>query len=383
MKIAYLSSSRIPSTSASSVHVMKMCQAFARNGHDVTLFALDGTPESIPGPETRHAFYGVEEIFDLCLVPPWQYVGRGWVYSWRLFRAMQALQPDLVYGRNFRACVLASVMGYPMILELHAMNTVRAPHDQLLFLILRRSRGLRRIVVISMGLKVDLVDAIGVDADRILVAHDGADAVGEHHRPQALKRDSTRLQVGYVGHLYPGRGVELVSKLARRLDDMDFHLVGGQPADVQRVRRSLALPANVVLHGFLPYVQAEAFRAHCDVLIAPYQQKIMTAGGTETSRWFSPLKIFEYMAAGKPIVCSDLPVLREILEQGRTAWLVRPGDADGWVEALRRLAHDSQLRRRMGSAARQEWTDKYTWQGRATRILQGIVSNPVFLAGYS
>ena len=276
MKIAYLSSSMIPSRDASSVHVMKMCQALARNGHDVTLFALDGSPEHVLRNETPYAFHGVEEVFDLRFVPPWQHMGRGWVYSWRLFRAMQALQPDLVYGRNFRACVVASVMGYPVILELHTMNTLRAPHDQLLFLMLRRSPWLRRIVVISMGLKADLLDAVGVDADRILVARDGADAVGEHHKPQALKRDPTRLQVGYVGHLYPGRGIELISELARRLDDMDFHLVGGQATDIQRVRRSLALPDNVVLHGFLPYVRAEAFRAHCDVLIAPYQHKIIS-----------------------------------------------------------------------------------------------------------
>ena len=363
------------------MHVMKMCQAFARNGHDVTLLALDGSPEEVPRSGTPYTFHGVEELFDLRLVPQWRYPGRGWVYSWRLFRAVQALQPDLVYGRNFRACVLASVMGYPVILELHAMSTILPLPERLLFFILRRSRGLRRIVAISMGLKADLLDAVSVDADRILVAHDGADPLGEHHKPQALKRDPKRLQVGYVGHLYPGRGIELISELARRLDDMDFHLVGGQPADIQRVHRSLALPDNVVLHGFLPYVRAEAFRAHCDVLVAPYEHKILTAGGTETSRWFSPLKIFEYMAAGRPIVCSDLPVMREILEHGRTAWLVRPGDVAAWVEALRRLAHDSQLRGRLGAAARQEFADKYTWQGRATRILQGLGSRPVGVAG--
>ena len=163
------------------------------------------------------------------------------------------------------------------------MNTILPPPDRLLFFVLRRSRGLRRIVVISMALKADLLDAIGVDADRILVAHDGADAPGEHRKPQALKRDPTRIQVGYVGHLYPGRGIELISELARRLHDMDFHLVGGQPADIRRVRRSLALPDNVVLHGFLPYDHAEAFRAPLDVLIAPYQHTIMTPAGTEVS----------------------------------------------------------------------------------------------------
>ena len=373
MRIAYLSSSVIPSRSASSVHVMKMCQALARLGHEVTLLALDGSPEREPGMENPYAFHGVDEIFGLHVVPPWRHLGRGWAYSWRLFKAMQALQPDLVYGRNFRACVLASVMGYPTILELHTLKVLCSRLDRLMLPILASSRGPSRIVVISRRLRADLLTVVALDTDKILVAHDGADPIGEHGRPQVLSSSASRLQVGYIGHLYPGRGIELIGEVARRLDDIDFHIVGGHPADVERIRRSVALPENAVLYGFIPYGHAEAFRAHCDVLIAPYQHKVMS-NGTEISQWMSPLKILEYMAAGKPIICSDLPVLREILEHGRTAWLVPPDDTEGLVDAVRRLAQDSELRRRLGQAARQEFIDKYTWQGRAARVLQGMTS---------
>jgi len=374
VKIAYLSNSVIPSRNASSIHVMKMCQALARIGHEVTLIALDGSSGREPGMENPYAFYGVDDIFGLRVVPPWRHFGQGWVYSWRLFKALRAARPDLVYGRNLRGCVLASVTGYPTVLELHTLNILWTSYDRLMFLALRRSGSLRRIVVISERLKLDLLDAAPIDARSVLVAHDGADLIRDHCRPPGLKQSATRLQVGYVGHIYPGRGLELILALARRLVDVDFHIVGGQAADIERVRRLVVLPDNVVLHGFLPYVQAEAFRAHCDVLIAPYQRTVKTvgAGKTETSRWMSPLKIFEYMAAGKPILCSDLPVLREILEHERTAWLAAPDDEDAWVDAVTRLAGDTELRRRLGEAARQELTDKYTWRGRANHVLQGI-----------
>jgi glycosyltransferase involved in cell wall biosynthesis len=86
----------------------------------------------------------------------------------------------------------------------------------------------------------------------------------------------------------------------------------------------------------------------------------------------SPLKVFEYMAAGKAIVCSDLPVLREVLEHERTALLVPPDDRDAWVGALVRLARDVPFRHCLGAAARRELEDKYTWQRRAQRVLEGI-----------
>jgi glycosyltransferase involved in cell wall biosynthesis len=285
---------------------------------------------------------------------------------------MRDFRPDLVYSRNVRACALASMARYRTVLELHTLNDLRASYDRLMFVILRRSAALRRVVAISEGLKKDLVDAGAIDPATILVAHDGADPLREEiARPAPLS--AGRLQVAYVGHLYPGRGIELMTELARRMDDIDFHVVGGQAADVERLRASLALQRNMHLHGFLPYSRAEAFRAHCDLLIAPYQRDVRTVGATDTSRWMSPLKVFEYMAAGKPIVCSDLPTLREVLQHGHTAWLVPPDDVEAWAQAIRHLARDGPLRQRLGDAARREFTAKHTWQGRAARVLRGIV----------
>ncbi len=86
-----------------------------------------------------------------------------------------------------------------------------------------------------------------------------------------------------------------------------------------------------------------------DVLIAPYQEKVCVhGGGGDVATWMSPLKIFEYMAAGRPIVASDLPVLREILEDGRNALLVSPGDVDAWCIALNKLRNHPDIAQSMG-----------------------------------
>jgi len=87
----------------------------------------------------------------------------------------------------------------------------------------------------------------------------------------------------------------------------------------------------------------------------------------------SPLKIFEYMAAGKAMLCSDLPVLREVLIHEQTALLCDPENPEGWVRALKRLRDDVDLRKRLGKTARREFMAKYTWKTRAESILTDLL----------
>jgi glycosyltransferase involved in cell wall biosynthesis len=82
----------------------------------------------------------------------------------------------------------------------------------------------------------------------------------------------------------------------------------------------------------------------------------------------SPLKIFEYMAAGRAIICSDLPVLREVLTDGETARLCHPERLDEWRRAVEELRESPELRRELGKAAQRVLIERYTWTGRGSRI---------------
>src|SRR5690606_20775807 len=103
-------------------------------------------------------------------------------------------------------------------------------------------------------------------------------------------------------------------------------------------------------------------------LLAPYQAHVQTAGGGDTAAWMSPIKLFEYMAAGKPILCSDLPVLREIIEDGRNGLLLPVDDVKAWAAALRGLLNAPAERRRLGTAAHIDLLARHTWLERARRI---------------
>ena len=149
-------------------------------------------------------------------------------------------------------------------------------------------------------------------------------------RPGALK-------VGYVGHLYPGRGIEVILALADRVPEADFHVVGGTAADLAHWRKRRDRP-HLHFHGHQPPGSLHPYYRAFDLVLAPYQQQVACAGGVgDISRWVSPMKLFEYMSHGQAIIASDLPVLREVLTDNVNCVLCRPTTSRPG-RAVRRLA---------------------------------------------
>ncbi|MBT8467167.1 MAG: glycosyltransferase, partial [Deltaproteobacteria bacterium] len=137
--------------------------------------------------------------------------------------------------------------------------------------------------------------------------------------------------------------------------------------------RKVGLPENLHLHGFVAPSEVPGWHTRCDALLLPSQSEVYGASrGVPIGDVMSPLKLFEYMASGKPIVSSDLPVLREILRHGENALLVPPHDVVAWKEALEQLDSDPSLAHNLAQRARQDLTDNYTWDARATSVLRGL-----------
>jgi glycosyltransferase involved in cell wall biosynthesis len=377
MKIVYNTNAVIPSRSAHSIHVMKMCEAFAYNGHEVVLVAPSWGDQCEGGIDDICGFYGVDRCFDFrtpsSSMSNFGISGgsRGRVYATFLAtmeNTLRRVQPDIVYGRFACGCLLAAVQGHPVIFESHVPIWEGHRLEKIFFEGLIRTRRFVRLIVISQALKEMYLSAGYLSDEAIRVAHDGA--VG--NRPvEPLDEWPGRaghLQVGYTGHLYHGRGIDVILELGRRLPDVDFHVVGGMPTDVQHWN-GLGNTENVFLHGYVMPKRVRAYVERCDVLLAPYQERVMVAGGKlETSRYMSPMKVFEYMSSNKPIVASDLPVVREVLNE-RNAILVPPGDVAAWRQALIRL-HSPSLRRELSERAYLDFTTHYQWSQRARRVLR-------------
>lgn len=370
MDLLYVSSAYVPSRRASSVHVMRMCAALAGAGHDVTLLTKRVAQEEDHGDRDPFEFYGVAPSFRLRQLARPRRRGGELAYTAQLAREIRGVSPDgLVYARHLFGAVIAAALGRRVVYEVHDMDGSRRQHWLTRALV--RSRQLVRMVTISDALRDDLASrGMWPDDGRGLVAHDAADPLPAA-APRALAGNAGR-RVGYVGHLYAGRGVDVIVALAERLPECAFHLIGGRDDDVAAWRARAVRP-NLHFHGFVPPAELPTYYLALDVLLMPYQRAVAVAGGkVDTARWMSPLKMFEYMAAGRPIVSSDLPVLREVLEHERTALLAPPTDVDAWTACVRQLMREPELAARLGGAALAEFQARYTWSARAAAVLDGV-----------
>jgi len=229
----------------------------------------------------------------------------------------------------------------------------------------RRARG---ILAISGGVRADLVE-LGIAAEKIRVEHDGF----EPARFAALpSRKEARATLGlpqevplavYAGGLLEWKGVDLLVDAARALPGVYFAIAGGMAADVRRLRGRAGGLANVRIDGFQPPARVPLYLAAADLAVVPNRST-----SAISARHTSPFKIFEAMAAGLPMVASDLPSLRELLEHEREAVLVPPDDAGALARGIERLAGDAALRARFASRLRSRAAE-HTWDARAVRVL--------------
>lgn len=372
INVVYISNSTIPSRTANSIHVMKMCQALASNGCRVTLLAPDNKSEYELGSECVFDYYGVDPCFEIYKLPWFGIKGRAYIYSALCAKKVREIQPDLVFGRDIIGCALSSFLKLPLIFESHSPIVECGILPRLFFNLLSQSKNLEKFVVITHALKKKYLKTHPHLERKIYVAPDGADLVPNGTRPICLPSAGKRLQVGYVGHLYQGKGMEVVSLLAAQCDWADFHVVGGLETDITYWKSKCSKIRNIKFHGYVPSNEVASYQIAFDVLLLPNQMTVTPHGGGKSNigAWTSPLKLFEYMAASKPIIASDLPVLREVLEDERNALLCAHDNHQEWVDALERIRANPSLANQLGKIAYKDFNSLYTWYSRARCLIE-------------
>ena len=207
-------------------------------------------------------------------------------------------------------------------------------------------------------------------SEKIFVAHDGADEVKNLEEKISLK-EYGKLNIGYIGHLYEGKGMEVIEQIAPKLPDFRFHIVGGTLKDIEYWSEKMNFK-NVFFYGFVRQDLVQKYINSMDICLLPNQNIIFTHGDSKQniSEYTSPLKMFEYMASKKAIIASDLPVLKEVLTP-KNAYLVGYNDYDNWIDAIHVLENEN-IRKEKGMQAYQDFKVNYSWKQRAKNILKAI-----------
>ena len=362
MKIVYMSNAIIPSQSANSVHVMKMCSAFSKY-FETVLFAVEGELKTDP-----YKYYGSEKNFSLIKIKKSNnYIG-SIKYIITVLFLFKNDQDTCAYGRQTLVLFLLSLMRTNVAYEVHAIpdNKFRELIERIIF----KQKKFQKLIVISEALKKDYLKIFSnLASGDIVVAHDGADLPKKKMVKRVVKKT---FKVGYIGHLYQGRGVEIILQLAKNFPEIEFSVVGGLDKDVKFWLKEAAEIDNIKFHGHVSHgALAEFYRAF-DIMLAPYQIGINQSNGkSDTSKWMSPMKIFEYMSYGKPIISSDIPVLREVLNENNSI-LVKPSDIKAWSLAIEALKSQDK-RDLLGDAAYADFCNYYTWDKRVKHILSKLI----------
>ena len=371
MEILYVFPEPLPLPRARGIQVTHTVAALAQAGITVHLAYVPtaGQPDPL-------AAYGIERPPGVELVP----LSRGLpapfsrlpLHSNRLFfyrlrrwlkqQARHGRAPGLIMARHLKIAhaLLERVPGIPLLYEAHEVFAdVTLPHKRARLAAIEATvlRRARELIAVTRGAAEDLKMRYRLTRE----IHVLPDAVSWPAQvPDKPWHEAVR-HIVYAGSFFPWKGVQDLVAAAQWLPGCRLTLVGGSPERIGEFRTQLAdTGAEVVFTGHVSHAQALAALGGACIAVLPNRAE-------PNSLWSSPLKLFEYMAAGCAVVAADLPSIREILAEDEAEW-VAPGDPRALADGIRRLADDPERARRLGERLR-ERARNFTWEARAGQLI--------------
>jgi glycosyltransferase involved in cell wall biosynthesis len=380
MKIAVITNSRIPSLTANSIQAMKVTQALMQLDHDVRMFAPRET--EVPTSEHLRAHYGLRLAPDLKLIPSIRLFKR-LDFVVRAQNAAEAFGADLIYTWLPQSAVFALQRKYPVVLEMHADVAGRMGAWWLRQFWNARGRKVMTVTTSALRNALERSTNLKFPNEALIVAPNGVELEKYADLPSpAEARHQLNLPdgltVGFTGHIYPGRGADLLFELAKQMPQVNFLWVGGTPelVDTWRGKLSAAGVTNVTMTGFVQHERIPLYQAAADVLLMPYSRSISASSGQDIAEVINPMKMFEYMASGRAIVSADLPSIREVLNDGN-AVLCEAGNWElvigNWRLEIEALLGDEARRLALSAQARKD-VEQLTWVKREERVIKSFAT---------
>lgn len=361
MKIIYLAEIRLPTKNAHGFQIMNMCSAFVKEGSKVLLL--------IPWRKNLlkkdpFDFYKLPKIFKVKKLPaidlyPLRFIPErisGFIHLFSFLLSARIylffVSCDILYTRES----FVGLFFKKFCLEVHMPEQIK-----------RRGFRAEKFIVLNNYIKKELV-LCGLNSDDILVAPDAVDLSLFYPRPkmearQLLNWKSDRPVVLYCGNFKVWKGVDIVAEVVKLLPDVFIVMMGAtKENDLKRIQQKVSGLPNVLVKGFTLHEDLPLYLAGADIFLLPN-----TALDENSRLYTSPLKLFEYMASGRPIVASDLPSLREVLNESNATFF-EPDNPLSLVGSIKKILENPDLAEKKTTQALVE-SKKHTWENRARKIL--------------
>ena len=373
--IHYISSSHIPSINANLVHVLSQVYSLKKQSKKIFFYLSSNykTKKKInnyinvnfnldfKGIEVRHLFYPFKRFKNIFIA----------VYA---FMNIILNKAEYIISRNLFAAYIIHFINKDIIYECHSIEKGLRKYFQ--SKIFKSSKV--KILVISRALADDIKLKFKISKNIYILPDCAFDkqknlnSVKLYNYKKKIKKkfiNPNNFLVGYVGHLYEGRGIEVIIGLAKYLKNVNFAIIGGNKEDIIKYSKFRSIQ-NLRFFGHQPHSKIFLFLNSMNCLLMPYQRKVSVGYiNSNTSRWMSPMKMFEYMSSNTPFIASNLPVLREVLRDRKNCLLAQPTSIMDWKEKINLLIKNKYLLGQLSFNARKDFLNKFTWEKRAKNIL--------------
>ncbi len=387
MRITYVTQTRFPSEKANGFQIAQVCDALARLGHEVTLLAPTVRNEI---KQKAHAYYGITESFKIEHLRQFDALASRFVpgklafaismhfYRKALKKHLAKAKPDLLYARS--AAVIGPLLDskIPVVLELHTLPVLGKKE------FVAQCKRCAKVVCLTTPMQEELIK-MGVPEKKIIVEGDGVTPERFAALPDpavAIKKwklPHGRIILGYVGSLVTQDTIEkgaaelirAVPELKQRGDQPVCVWIVGGPKEWQKKYRELAKSLNLAdddvrFHDPVPAADVPSVLAAIDVCVYPAPKSDHPFFQRDTS----PLKLLEYLAAGRPTVCADIPPVRDLVDE-ESVWFCEPGSpaslATAVLETLE-IPADTMTRTEEGRLI----AARHSWVKRMERILKSL-----------
>lgn len=388
MKLLYIANLRLPTEKAYGIQIAKTCEAFANQGVDLTLVYPTRQNEI---KDDFFDYFTVARNFKLnkikspdfyfpSFLDKISFLIKNYFSARVLVREALKENADIYYTRDEQVAYILSRKNKNVVFECHRFSNKKK----------RFYHYFKKIVAISEGLKEDL-ERFGIQGSNIFIARDGVDldefnmSMNTEERKEEQKRlrekffthhsDFYRRKkiAVYIGHLYTWKGADILISVAEYLKKYNVNfliwIVGGTDKDIEILERGIH--PQVV-----PFIYPSGSVPHKDVakILVAADCAILTGKETDivSAKYTSPLKMFEYMASGCPIVAQDLPSFREVLNESNSI-IAKAGNAEDLADQIN-WVFDENNKEEVEKRAKKAFEDvqNYTWKKRAEMIIRFI-----------
>ena len=357
MKVFYIAETSLTNKSAYSHHVIKMCDAFSKLGHDVTLitskknlnfsfkkirknFALKGKKSFKVLSFTNFNF---ENFFTRIL------------FGIRAAIFLKNRKAELILSRSILTSFILILFRTRHFLEIHSELKSLTKIIMINFNFIKSKYIIKKILISRALNKI-----FNFNKGEVLILHDGVD-IENFKKPRIINNIKNAT---YIGSFYKGRGLEIILELAKNFKKINFNLYG----DTKKIFRTKL--GNVKVYNFKPYKKIPSILSKSDLLLMPYAKNVsVRSSNLNTANYCSPLKMFDYLAAGKIIMSSKLEGICEVLKHQNNSIIVKNYNIRNWMHTFRNILKKKYPLNKIQKNAFLT-SKEYTWEKRALEIVE-------------